>query len=142
MDRLIVARKLDSLQRCLARVRDKRPPNVAALANDPDLQDILVLNLSRAVQLCVDIALHALADLNAPPPDTMAQAFERLATAGKLDPALALRLRKAVGFRNLAVHNYGAIDWAIVHAIATSHLDDFESFARAVAPGPVTAKPE
>ena len=29
-----------------------------------------------------------------------------------------------------AVHNYSAIDWAIVHAIATRHLGDFEAFAR------------
>ncbi|MBN8726451.1 MAG: hypothetical protein J0H15_01940 [Xanthomonadales bacterium] len=53
MDPLIVARKLDSLQRCLQRVREKCPENPAHLAADPDLQDIVVLNLSRAVQLCV-----------------------------------------------------------------------------------------
>ncbi|HWU75333.1 MAG TPA: HepT-like ribonuclease domain-containing protein [Rhodanobacter sp.] len=37
--------------------------------------------------------------------------------------------RKAVGFRNLAVHSYSSIDWAIVHAIATRHLDDFARLA-------------
>lgn len=48
MDRLIIERKLDSLQRCLARIRDKTPDDVAPLENDLDLQDVLVLNLSRA----------------------------------------------------------------------------------------------
>ena len=47
MDRLIVERKLDSLQRCIRRIRDKRPDSVEALAADADLQDVLVLNLSR-----------------------------------------------------------------------------------------------
>jgi uncharacterized protein YutE (UPF0331/DUF86 family) len=42
-------------------------------------------------------------------------------------------MRRAVGFRNLAVHNYDAIDWAIVFAIATTYLGDFEQFARKVA---------
>lgn len=129
MDAMIVARKLDSLQRCLARVRDKCPATANALAANPDLQDIVVLNLSRAVQLCVDLALHALADSGLPPPDSMGEAFEQLATTHKLDAALASQLRKAVGFRNLAVHSYSAIDWAIVHAIATHHLGDFARFA-------------
>ena len=130
MDRLIVARKLDSLRRCLDRVRARCPADVATLAGDPDLQDIVVLNLSRAVQICVDLALHTLSILEQPVPDTMGQAFDQLAGAGRLPAGLALRLKKAVGFRNIAVHNYGAIDWAIVYAIATRHLGDFEAFAR------------
>lgn len=129
MGPLIVAHKLDSLQRCLARVREKCPATVEALASTPDAQDIVVLNLSRAIQLCVDLALHRLADAGLPPPDTMGQAFEQLAATHSLNASLATRLRKAVGFRNLAVHSYSAIDWAIVHAIATRHLDDFARFA-------------
>ena len=53
MDRVIVERKLDSLQRCLARLHAKAPSNVAQVQGDVDLQDVLVLNLSRAVHLCV-----------------------------------------------------------------------------------------
>ena len=44
----------------------------------------------------------------------------------------AMRMKKAVGFRNIAVHNYEAIDWEITHAIATRHLSDFAAFAAAV----------
>lgn len=76
------------------------------------------------------MALHMLASMQVPPPDTMGEAFDRLAQAGALEPALAVTLKKAVGFRNLAVHSYAAIDWAIAHAIATRHLDDFAQFAR------------
>jgi uncharacterized protein YutE (UPF0331/DUF86 family) len=50
-----------------------------------------------------------------------------------LEPELAAQLRKAVGFRNIAVHNYLAIDWQIVHEIAHEHVDDFKRFAAAVA---------
>lgn len=42
-------------------------------------------------------------------------------------------MKKVVGFRNVAVHNYEAIDWQLVHAIATRHLDDFTRFASAIA---------
>lgn len=132
MDSLIVERKLDSLQRCIGRVREKCPPDVATLADDADLQDIVVLNLSRAVQLCVDLALHLGSDLHGPPPENMGEAFTKLAEGGLIDSGLAQGMRNAVGFRNIAVHNYGAINWEITHTIATRHLDDFVSFARAV----------
>lgn len=48
-------------------------------------------------------------------------------------PALALRLKKSVGFRNIAVHAYDSIDWDIVFAIATDHLQDFMDYARVIA---------
>lgn len=91
-----------------------------------------MLNLSRAVQLCVDMALHFLTEAGQSTPETMGDAFEQLAQSKHLDPELAQRMRKAVGFRNIAVHNYSAIDWAIVHAIATEHLSDFKDFAKSV----------
>ena len=90
------------------------------------------LNLSRAVQLCVDIGGHLISGLDVPAPDTMGQTFEILAQAGVLDQNLAQRLRKAVGFRNIAVHNYDAINWHIVHDIAKNHVEDFSAFAKVV----------
>ncbi|MFA7487690.1 MAG: HepT-like ribonuclease domain-containing protein [Lysobacteraceae bacterium] len=87
MDRLIVERKLDSLQRCIRRIRDKRPDSVKALAADVDLQDVLVLNLSRAVQVCVDLAAHLIAGLSLAPPNTMGEAFDRLVQGELLDAA-------------------------------------------------------
>ncbi|WP_312963327.1 type VII toxin-antitoxin system HepT family RNase toxin [Stutzerimonas nitrititolerans] len=132
MDRLIIERKLDSLWRCLERLRSRTPANAKDLLNDLDLQDVLVLNLSRAVQICVDVAVHILSERKQPPPETMGKAFDLLAQEGLLETELAQRLKKSVGFRNLAVHNYQAIDWAIVHAIATRHLVDFEAFAKVV----------
>lgn len=132
MDALIVERKLDSLQRCLTRVTLKCPPDATTLANDPDLQDVIVLNLSRAVQLCVDLGAHLVSGLNQPPPNTMGEVFDRMAAAQLIDERLADRMKKSVGFRNMAVHNYETLDWAIVHAIATRHMSDFNEFAKAI----------
>ena len=132
MDREVTKRKLEALRRCLARIRARRPADAAALAVDEDAQDVLVLNLSRAVQLCVDIAAHCLADSNVPVPATMGEAFSSLAVGGTIDAELAGRLRRAVGFRNIAVHNYEAIDWDIVFTLAGEPLADFEAFAVAV----------
>ena len=132
MDRVIVADKLESLRRCVERVRSRCPPTEAALAADPDAQDIVSLNLTRAVQLAVDIAAHLLSVREGPPPATMGEAFAQLVGQDFLTEDLGARLRAAVGFRNIAVHSYRSIDWSVVFLIAHDRLGDFEDFARAV----------
>lgn len=132
MDRMIVERKLESLRRSLSRVATKCPASAGDFAQDIDAQDIVVLNLSRAVQLCVDIGTHLLSDSRLPTPETMGNTFDLLAEARIIEAELASRMKKSVGFRNVAVHSYSALDMAIVHAIARDHLEDFTAFARVV----------
>ncbi|NTU54023.1 MAG: DUF86 domain-containing protein [Chlorobiaceae bacterium] len=132
MDWEMINQKLESLRRSVARVKEKCPDSLDALKKDYDAQDIVTLNLSRAVQMCVDVGAHLLAESKLASPGTMGGTFEMLSEAGIISPDLAGKLKKAVGFRNLAVHNYDAINWAIVFAIATTHLEDFLVFAKAV----------
>jgi uncharacterized protein YutE (UPF0331/DUF86 family) len=132
MDREVVEQKLESLRRCLQRLEDKCPSSPEILAADLDLQDIIALNLSRAVQISVDIGAHLIADMNVPPPGTMGQTFDILAKEGFLNNEVATNLKKAVGFRNIAVHNYERINWLIVHSIIKYHLTDFVQFAKLV----------
>ena len=63
----------------------------------------------------------------------MADNFASLKEENVISPALADRMVKAVGFRNIAVHSYQTIDWNIVYQICTRHLDDFRQFAKAIA---------
>jgi len=132
VDRAVIEAKLESLRRCLRRIETKCPATVEELSRDVDAQDILTLNLTRAVQLSVDIAAHWLASLDdAQMPDTMGNMFKELARCGCLDERLAERMRKAVGFRNIAVHQYEDVDWRILHAICASCMEDFTQFAQA-----------
>jgi uncharacterized protein YutE (UPF0331/DUF86 family) len=130
MDAALVRAKLESLRRCVARIEARCPATSGALAADLDAQDIVSVNLSRAIQLCVDLALNELSGTEQPVPTTMAGAFDALAALGTLDPALAIRLKRAVGFRNLAIHQYREIDWTIVFAICRKQTADFRDFAR------------
>lgn len=132
MDRTVIEQKIEALRYCITRVQHKCPTDAATLARDPDAQDIVALNLSRAVQQCVDIGAHLIARSESAAPETMGQTFDRLHEIGVIPQGLADRLKKAVGFRNIAVHNYEVINWEIVHAICSRHLDDFREFARIV----------
>ena len=126
----VINRKLESLRRCVARIQSKMPLTQDDLQTDYDLQDIVSVNLERAVQTCVDIAAHVISETEASPPDTMAESFSRLADLELLTPQLAERMRKAVGLRNILVHNYTDIDWAIIYEVVTRHLNDFVLFAQ------------
>lgn len=132
MASMILLTKLDSLQRCLSRVSAKAPSCLEDLEKDLDIQDIITLNLERAVQVCVGIAAHILAEFTTPAPSTMAESFDRLHEVGVISEQTALRMKKAVGFRNVAVHEYQKIDWLIVYRIVTEHQGDFKQFAREV----------
>ncbi len=132
MASVILLAKLDSLHRCLLRIQSKTPLTVDDLKSSLDLQDIISLNLGRAVQVCVDIAAHVIADINAPAPASMAESFERLHQLGIISENTSVRMKKAVGFRNISIHEYQRIDWQIVYRIVTEHLDDFKTFAREI----------
>ena len=127
-----IAEKLDSLARCLERLRTKKPCSLEALEADIDLQDIVSINMERAVQLCVDMTSIILAHSNAKPPQTMAEGFRSLAQQGTIAFPLAEQLVKAVGFRNLAVHAYDKIDWQVVYSILTNDVADLRSFGAAI----------
>lgn len=132
MDQQIIANKIESLRRCLARVEQRCPQSVDELLNDLDAQDVLTLNLSRAIQLCVDISLHILSSSNQTMPQTMADAFTGLVKEGIISVDTEEKMRKAVGFRNIAIHEYEKINWAIVYSIATERLSDFKVFAKII----------
>lgn len=133
MDSIILSEKLEALRRCIERIESRRTATADTLRQDVDRQDILSLNLTRAVQLCVDMAIHVLSDTEQPAPQTMGEAFDLLAEEGAIPTSLAACMRAAVGFRNIAVHNYQAVDWDIVHAITHEGLEDFRDFARHMA---------
>jgi uncharacterized protein YutE (UPF0331/DUF86 family) len=130
MDKDVIYAKLDTLRRCVERIRSKTPNSANALLENYDLQDIISVNLERCVQLCVDIAAHVLAERDMPVPESMAGSFDELRELGFIPQDLAARLSKAVGFRNIAVHAYQKIDWDIVFSIITQRLEDFPVFAR------------
>lgn len=132
MDTIIIAEKLELLRKCVLRIEEKTPASANDLLHDLDLQDIIAFNLSRAVQLSVDIGAHVVSCLVLIAPNTMAMVFDTLAQANIIDTIIAISLKKAVGFRNIAVHSYEKINWLIVHAIAQTKVTDFKSYAKQI----------
>lgn len=133
MTRDLLESKIETILRYLRRIKDHTPNSVNELSDDSDDQDIISLNLERAIQACVDIASHIIAELpDVAPAQTMSESFALLAKHHIISEHTSERLKRAVGFRNISVHDYQAIDWNIVFMICTKHLSDFETFIKEI----------
>ena len=129
MDKEVLEAKIAALIRCVHRVKSQGILSLEDLEKNIDKQDIIILNLQRTVQICVDIGNHILLDYDTETPATMAETFRKLAQNKLIPQSVADNLSRAVGFRNIAVHQYENLDCKIIYAIITSHLDDFRNFA-------------
>ena len=63
-------------------------------------------------------------------PQESRESFDLLEKAGLIDADLSLRMRRMVGFRNVAVHDYRKLDLEIVRSIIGTRLPDFLDFTR------------
>ena len=123
--------KLASIERCLGRIRSVTAGDPNAV-DDLDTEEIVVLNLQRAIQATIDLAAHLISGRPWGLPDSLKAHFQILADHGVVVPDLSRRLQAMVGFRNIAVHDYDRIDRDILKSIVRERLGDLEDFARAV----------
>ena len=132
VDPAVLAERIAAVERHLRRVADQLPEHPADLHPETPASDAVLLHLWQAVQITIDLALSwcVRAGLGAPP--TYGDAFRRLAGAGWLDDALAARLVRAVGLRNLVVHSYADLDLVRVHEAARTGPADLRVFAAAL----------
>jgi len=132
MDELVLEKKIDSILRCVERIESRTPNTNKAFLADLDAQDVVTLNLTRIIQLSVDIAMHIIANTNSSSPQTMSESFTTLNMLGVIDEITATKLKKSVGFRNIAVHSYGELDLELTFDIANKHLNDFKSYVKQI----------
>jgi uncharacterized protein YutE (UPF0331/DUF86 family) len=92
------------IRRCLTRVREEYGGQPAHLQN-VTRQDAIVLNIQRACEAAIDLAMSLVARRSLGVPQTSRDAFVLLERAGLLTAETARRMRAMVGFRNIAVHN-------------------------------------
>lgn len=118
------------IERAVRRVREEHAGDDGNLLTNQTRQDAIVLNLQRACESSIDAAMHLVRVRRLGVPQDTREAFVLLEKAQVLDPHLADRLKKMVGFRNVAVHDYQKVNMEIVRRIVVDHLDDFLAFTK------------
>ena len=123
----VILNKTQSVLRCLARIRELYQDSPEVL-NDQTTQDAIVLNIQRACEQAIDLAMHVVKTKTSEVPQNSREAFDLLAKARLIELALAIRMKKMVGFRNIAIHEYQKIDNSILQSIIEKNSVDFEEF--------------
>lgn len=88
--------------------------------------------LQLAIQICIDIGAHLIAELSLDAPSDYRGVFRSLEAAEIIEPQLATRLGDAAGLRNLLVHGYADLDDSAVWE-SLGRLDDLRAFAAVAA---------
>ncbi len=125
----VIVNKVAAIERCIRRVREEHAGDDTVLERDITKQDSSVLNLQRACETSIDLAMHLVRVARLGVPQDSREAFALLAAHAGLDRALADRLMRMVGFRNIAVHDYQALDPSILREIIARRLDEIIQFA-------------
>ena len=126
----VVLNKAASIERAIARAREEYADNPANLRANQTKQDAIILNLQRACEAAIDLAMHVVARERLGVPQSSRDAFELLANAGRIDEPLSSACKRMVGFRDIAVHDYQRLALDIVQAIVERDADVLLAFAR------------
>jgi uncharacterized protein YutE (UPF0331/DUF86 family) len=129
VDASVVAAKLRELEGRIGRIEAHRPADASALTRDVDALELISFNLMLAVQACLDIASHLIADEGWPVAASLSEAFQRLAEHDVLTSGTAQALRRAAGLRNVVAHGYADARPDLVYEASLHGLRDLRRFA-------------
>ena len=127
MDRDVVYNKTQTIERCLNRINEVYANNYDNLS-DYTKQDSIILNIQRACEACIDLAMHIVSEKKLGIPQNSRDAFEVLYSNNLINKSNLNNLKAMVGFRNIAFHDYQEINLDIVKLIVEKHLVDFKDF--------------
>ena len=133
VDSALLASKLSAIRDAVERIRVVLPESSDTFLNDRTQREVVTLNLFVAIQECIALASHIVADAGWAVPKTYAESFTVLAERQVLNVELAERMRAAAGLRNLLAHQYGTIDFDRLYGFVASRLGDLSNYCSAVA---------
>lgn len=127
----VIINKAAIIERCIRRINEEYAGNQESLENYTK-QDSIILNIQRACEACIDIAMHIVAEKGLGIPQNSRDAFDFLRDTGIIDNETSVKMKAMVGFRNIAVHDYKSININIVRQIIEKNIDDLSKFAKLI----------
>ena len=129
VDQQKLSSRLNALESYLAELRAFRRYPRERFVEEPALHHLAERYLHLACEAVLDIAQHVIADQGYSQATSYRNAVEVLGEEGMIDGDLAERLKRWMGFRNILVHLYLAIDHGRVYSAIQEDLGDLEKFA-------------
>ena len=119
----VLLNKAAIIERCIRRIREEAA--ASPRFDDYTHLDALTLNVERACQAAIDMAMHVVAERHLGMPQSMADAFRLLERAGIIDARLSSSLQGMVGFRNIADHQYEEMDLSVLRWVVDAGHHDW-----------------
>lgn len=126
----VLLNKAASIERCVARAREEYDTDPNSFATNFTRQDAAILNIQRACEAALDMGQHIIRRESLGLPQSARDVFALLAKAEWIGETLSEAMKRMVGFRNVAVHEYQTLQLPITLNIITGHLGEFEEFSR------------
>jgi len=124
----VLLNKAAAIERCVARAREEYNIDPVSFATNFSRQDAAILNIQRACEAALDIGQHLIRREQLGVPQSARDVFELLAKSKWIESSLAESLKRMIGFRNIAIHEYQSLQLEITVKIITDHLDEFLQF--------------
>lgn len=129
----VVANKVGRARGWLNDAESLFGPEPGEFRADVQKRDLALFYLFLAIQECIDLAAHWVADEGWGEPDDAGSAFDLLADRGAISREAATALRGATGLRNRIAHGYALLDYDRVHVEAREGIPALRAFLLAVA---------
>lgn len=123
----VIFNKIEIIERCLKRINEEYNGEANNLRNLTK-QDSIILNIQRACEASIDLAMHIVAMKGLGIPQSSRDAFDILVSNSIIEAQLARQLKAMVGFRNIAVHNYQELKLGVVEGIINNNLQELLKF--------------
>ncbi|MEX6702746.1 DUF86 domain-containing protein [Peribacillus frigoritolerans] len=127
----VILNKISVIERCMNRIRDVYDNDAGSLKNFI-IQDSIILNIQRACEASIDLAMHIVAEQRLGLPQTSRDAFDMLHSALVIDENTVKRLKAMVGFTKIAVHDYQTVNIDSLQQIIENHLGDFTDYTKQI----------
>ena len=130
-NKAVVLNKFETIEKCINRINEEYDGNSKNL-EDYRKMDMIVLNLQRACEAVLDLAMYVVSSRKLGLPQNKKEAFKILEANKIIDANMSKKMQGMVGFRNIAVHDYKEIDEDILKDVIENHLNDLIEFARII----------
>jgi uncharacterized protein YutE (UPF0331/DUF86 family) len=132
VDKDVILAKIGSIKKYLKRINNVSSITLEAFLDDINVQDIILFNIQLAVQNCIDVAAHIVSEEDMGIPGSANEMFYLLEENQYINNLLTEKMVKAVGFRNLIVHEYGKLDLKRAYDISQNDISDLDDFFKAI----------
>lgn len=132
VDHDLIIAKAGTIRRNLKRISEKGSVDLETFLEDIDRQEMISFNLHLAIENCTDLAAHIISEEDLGVPGSASEMFYLLEENGYLSRALTEKMIKAVGLRNLIVHEYDKVDLKRLFEIIRKDTKDINDFLASI----------